>query len=168
MERRLRLDPTSGFTITSATAVRARIARLILGEQPHDATLGSVKLHPHQLSAVERLQSAIYEFNGALLSDDVGMGKTYVAIAVARQFDRKLLVAPAALGPMWQDALGKTGVDAEFMTFEALKQRPDVARSNHRRHSISSSSTKPTTSGTRAPIGTLPSSRSCAAPGFCY
>ena len=125
MERRLRLDPTSGFTITSAAAVRARIARLILGEQPHDATLGSVKLHPHQLSAVERLQSAIYEFNGALLSDDVGMGKTYVAIAVARQFDRKLLVAPAALGPMWQDALGKTGVDAEFMTFEALS-RADV------------------------------------------
>jgi hypothetical protein len=63
----------SPWTILSARAVRSRIAGLILGESGDDPRLGSVELHPHQLSAVERLQLAIDEFNGALLSYEVGM-----------------------------------------------------------------------------------------------
>jgi hypothetical protein len=87
-----------------------------------DAGLGSITLLPHQVSAVQRLHAAIDEFHGALLCDEVGLGKTYVALAVARSFSRRLVVAPAALGPMWRVALAAACVDAELETFETLSR----------------------------------------------
>lgn len=84
-------------------------------------------LQPHQLSAVARLLAALDEFNGALLCDDVGMGKTYVALAVGRKFQRFLVVAPAALKPMWRAALATTASVADIVTFEALS-RADLDR----------------------------------------
>ena len=53
-----------------------------------DARLGSVTLHPHQVSAIRRIESALEEFGGALLCDEVGMGKTFVALAVAEPVSR--------------------------------------------------------------------------------
>ena len=98
---------------------------MILREPAGDASLGSITLHPHQRSAVERLIAAIDQFNGALLCDDVGMGKTFVALAIASRFDRCLVVAPAALTAMWQAALAATGTEADLITFESLS-RADV------------------------------------------
>ncbi|MEO8580378.1 MAG: SNF2-related protein, partial [Gemmatimonadales bacterium] len=89
--------------------------------------LGSIVLQPHQLSAVARLLAALDEFNGALLCDDVGMGKTYVALAVSRKFNRFLVVTPAALEPMWRAALATTASVADLVTFEALS-RADLDR----------------------------------------
>lgn len=114
MDRRLRLE--------SAAAVKAAIARLILADSASSASVGPISLQPHQVSAIARLRSALHQFNGALLCDDVGMGKTYVATAVARQYSRCLVVAPAALASMWSDALATTGVTAEILTFEALSR----------------------------------------------
>jgi len=128
MGRQLRLNPISCVKVISPAAVRSRIARLMLGEPASDSRLGSITLHSHQMSAVERLQTAIDQFNGALLCDDVGMGKTYVAIAIARRFSRRLVVAPAALASMWQNALAATGIDAAFVTFEALSRADARAR----------------------------------------
>ena len=50
------------------------------------------------------------------------MGKTYVATAIAQQYARCLIVAPAALTSMWRDALAATGTAAEIITFEALSR----------------------------------------------
>jgi hypothetical protein len=74
----------------------------------------------------------VEHFNGALLCDEVGMGKTYVAIAVAEQYANRLIVAPAALVPMWREALSATRTVADIVTFEALS-RAD-ADDFHRRH----------------------------------
>jgi helicase-like protein/SNF2 domain-containing protein len=60
------------------------------------------------------------------------MGKTYVATAVAQQFPRCLVVVPAALLPMWRDALVATHRLAEIVTFEALS-RADMDDSRERR-----------------------------------
>lgn len=108
--------------MTSAEIVRARIARLILGEPPPDAKIGSVSLKPHQLSAVGRIERALEEFGGALLSDEVGMGKTYVAAAIGRRYSHLLVVAPASLRQMWRHALDATAVDADFVSFEQLSR----------------------------------------------
>jgi superfamily II DNA or RNA helicase len=105
--------------------VQSRIARVILGDAGDDLPLGSITLHPHQRSAIERLLASIDRFHGALLCDDVGMGKTYVAISIARRFERRLVVMPAALVSMWKAALARTATDAELITFEALS-RVDV------------------------------------------
>src|SRR5216117_3327614 len=110
--RRLRL--------ASGADVRSRIARLVLADPPPSPRIGSIALQRHQVSAVARLNAALDQFNGALLCDDVGMGKTYVATAIAQRFTRSLIVAPAALLPMWRDALIATHTIAETVTFEAL------------------------------------------------
>lgn len=82
--------------------------------------MGEITLEPHQQSAVIRLEAAIEEFGGALLSDDVGMGKTFVATAIARRYSRILVIAPAALASMWRDALAATETIAALYTFERL------------------------------------------------
>jgi SNF2 family DNA or RNA helicase len=41
-----------------------------------------------------------------LLADEVGLGKTYTALAAMRDANTLLVVAPAALAPMWENALG--------------------------------------------------------------
>jgi superfamily II DNA or RNA helicase len=112
--RRLRLAP--------AATVRSRIARLILAESSSRVSIGTISLQPHQVSAVTRLRAALEQFNGALLCDEVGMGKTYVAIAVAEQYAHSLVVAPAALVPMWREALTATRTVADIVTFEALSR----------------------------------------------
>ena len=88
-------------------------------------SLGRIELHPHQAAAVGRLNDALDRFNGALLCDEVGMGKTYVAIAVARRFANSLVVTPAALVPMWRSALEHADSRADVLTFEALS-RADI------------------------------------------
>ena len=102
--------------------MRARIARIMLGEPASARSVGAISLQPHQLTAVARIESALDEFGGALLCDEVGMGKTFVATAVARRFSRRLVVAPAALTSMWRDALAITKTNADLISFEKLSR----------------------------------------------
>jgi hypothetical protein len=101
---------------------------VVLGNPGNESALGEVILHAHQVSAVQRLHVALDLFGGALLCDDVGMGKTYVALAVAQRFTRCLVVVPAALTSMWQRALATTSIAASLMTFEALSRDDLEAR----------------------------------------
>jgi hypothetical protein len=87
-------------------------------------------LKPHQQSAVARLEAAIEELGGALLSDDVGMGKTFVATAIARRYSHILVIAPAGLASMWRDALAATETRADFLSFERLS-RTGTATASH-------------------------------------
>ena len=78
---------------------------------PHDETafsLGQITLREHQLDAVLRLRVGMREFGGALLADAVGLGKTYVALALAREFTTVHILAPATLLPMWRSAIAST------------------------------------------------------------
>ncbi|HUQ20522.1 MAG TPA: SNF2-related protein [Gemmatimonadaceae bacterium] len=120
MEREIRIE--------SAAAVKALIARKLLSAASHVSTsrLGSVELQPHQVSAVERLLPAIDEFGGALLADDVGMGKTFVSLAVARQFRKPMVIAPAALRDMWMQQSARAGLDLPFQSFELLSRKRTV------------------------------------------
>jgi superfamily II DNA or RNA helicase len=102
--------------------VRSLIARLVLAESPAQAKVGSISLQAHQISAVGRLQASLDHFGGALLCDEVGMGKTYVATAIAQRYSDCLVVAPASLTSMWRDALTVTGTAARLLTFEALSR----------------------------------------------
>ena len=105
--------------LTSIDRVRAAIASAILGRLP-PIQLGTVTLHPHQADAVARLGRTLHEHRVALLADDVGLGKTYVAIALARETVQPLILAPAALRSTWMAALDRTGVTASFISIESL------------------------------------------------
>ena len=114
------MDPA--LRIETPAVVRALIARVILGSRLHERALGSIRLHPHQSSVIERLVTALRETGGALLCDEVGMGKTFVALAIARRSERCLIVAPAGLRRMWQDALALADTAAGFVTYEQLSR----------------------------------------------
>ena len=112
--------------LEAAARVRARIAQIILGKDHTCVRLGGITLKPHQQSAVGRAEAALEEFGGVLLCDDVGMGKTFVATAIAGRFSHSLVVAPAALSSMWREALLTTETAADFVSFERLSRAASI------------------------------------------
>jgi superfamily II DNA or RNA helicase len=111
----------------SADVVRDAIARCALAE---DLTTppsiperhGSIRLRPHQIDAATRLARLLAESGGALLADEVGLGKTYVALALARDALQPVIVAPAALLPMWRAAVERVRRRATLVSFERLSR----------------------------------------------
>ncbi|HEV2641747.1 MAG TPA: SNF2-related protein, partial [Candidatus Elarobacter sp.] len=102
--------------------MRSIIARVILGDARACDRLGSVTLHPHQMIAARRLEAILDREGGALLSDVVGLGKTYTALAIAASRGPLLVIAPAVLRTMWLDAFRRAGVPGDFVSFEALSR----------------------------------------------
>jgi superfamily II DNA or RNA helicase len=102
------------------TRVRARIARAIVPEPGGHAVLGTITLRPHQREIVERVLVSIRRHRGALVADDVGSGKTFIALAVAARFARPLVVAPAVLRHTWDDAANRAHVTHTFVSVETL------------------------------------------------
>lgn len=116
MERRLSCAP--------AAVVRHVLAAAWLDAAPAGSiTLGGVVLRPHQVEAVERVRRVLASHRVALLADAVGLGKTYVALAIARDARRPVIVAPAGLRQMWADALARAELSAGFLSYEQLSRR---------------------------------------------
>jgi superfamily II DNA or RNA helicase len=103
--------------------VRARLAAAALDLPPGAAAperVGQVALHPHQRSAVARVRRALATHGGVLLADAVGLGKTWVALAVLRTARAPLVVAPAALHPMWRAAGARADAPFGLISVESL------------------------------------------------
>ncbi len=105
-----------------AAVVRARIAAHVLAAAGTTSMLGEITLHAHQLSAVDRLRELLRSERGALLADEAGLGKTYVAAALMREAKHPLLVMPASLRTMWKGALRSSGVSATMVSYSALSR----------------------------------------------
>ena len=102
--------------------IRRTIASRYLGAPLVEATLGDIQLAAHQVDAAARILTLLDAHGGALLADATGLGKTFVAIAVARRTMPALVVAPAALRNMWRESLGRAGASADIVTYEALSR----------------------------------------------
>lgn len=116
-------DEASPISPASVRDVLAVIADTVAPEPSAPPRLGSVTLHPHQREGAERIRRIIEREGGALLCDAVGIGKTYVALAVASRFDSCLVVAPAVLREMWTRAIAATAVSATIVSVESLGRR---------------------------------------------
>src|SRR3989442_208159 len=69
-------------------------------------------LAPHQVPAAERLTGILGRHGGALLADAVGLGKSYVALAVALALGEPFaLVVPAVLVRPWRRPLQRDSPD---------------------------------------------------------
>ena len=78
-------------------------------------------LAPHQSEAVERLISLLDRWGGALLADDVGLGKSWIAAEVARRLSMRVeLIVPRALLSQWRILLRQFDLDAELITHDSL------------------------------------------------
>ena len=99
------------------------MARALLpSPNEHTTRLGEVTLQQHQLLGVRRLRDVIQRHGGALLADEVGLGKTYTALGLAHHFDRAEVVAPAALRAMWHEAMSRAELPMEFVSSESLSR----------------------------------------------
>ncbi len=108
--------------IVRAAEARALIATHWLPAIEASEKLGSITLHAHQQSAIDRLRVLLREQRGALLADEAGLGKTYVAAAMMRDAVRPLIVLPAALQAMWRSALRAADVSATMVSYSALSR----------------------------------------------
>src|SRR5688572_16188388 len=74
------------------------------------------QLAEHQRDAFERILILLAGYGGALLADEAGLGKSYIAAAVAA--DRRRdgfevdVIVPATLVSQWRQTLGDFGVRA--------------------------------------------------------
>jgi len=103
----------------------ARVAAAIRGAlrgPADDAWQPPAWLLDHQRDAARRIAGALAAFGGALLADAVGLGKTYVSLAVATRHQRVTLVVPATLRVQWQDAAGPLGLRPVLVSHEALSR----------------------------------------------
>ncbi|HEX2717964.1 MAG TPA: helicase-related protein [Gemmatimonadaceae bacterium] len=101
---------------------RAAIAALLLPDDADMTPLGDITLWPRQRIAIARIVRSLEDFGGALLADDVGSGKTFVALAVARRHARPLVVAPAALRDAWLRAMARSATPLPFVSIESLSR----------------------------------------------
>lgn len=83
-------------------------------------------LLPHQTAAARRLAAALDIFGGALLADAVGLGKSYVALALATRYPNLTLVVPAALRTQWTTLAANRGIHVRLVTHEALSRQVRV------------------------------------------
>ena len=121
-----------------AHALCAYIANTFLQQQSPNSNrlrqLGTVSLHDHQLDAAQRITQTIAQFGGSLLADTVGLGKTFVALAVAREYPHTHVIAPATLLPMWREAVATTASsNVTLHSLQTLSRRPLLPCKHHTR-----------------------------------
>jgi superfamily II DNA or RNA helicase len=121
LDEPLALLLTAGPEVAVETACRAA-ARALL-DLPARVPRTPPWLAPHQIPACERLLAILDRFGGAVLADAVGLGKSYVAMAIARVLDAPLtVVVPAVLLPQWRSLMDRLGVSGGLRTHESLSR----------------------------------------------
>jgi superfamily II DNA or RNA helicase len=84
-------------------------------------------LADHQNDAVTRVLRLLETRGGAILADEVGLGKSFVAAEVIRRFGGGAeLIVPAALVPQWRETLARFDADARILTHDAIVRDPFV------------------------------------------
>jgi len=109
-------------------AVAARAARALLDLPEVAPEAWPAWLAPHQMAAALRLHAIVARHGGALLADAVGLGKSYIALAVAlARREPFALVVPAVLAPQWRALLARHGANAPILTHESLSRPSAVS-----------------------------------------
>ncbi|MFI5207079.1 MAG: helicase-related protein [Gemmatimonadales bacterium] len=110
------------------TVARATLAGLL---EPLESALPAEPLPewllPHQADAVLRARGILARFGGVLVADGVGLGKTYIGLALAA-LERShgggaVAFVPAATVPEWRDAAAAVAVPLAVHSHTALARR---------------------------------------------
>ncbi|HZS77277.1 MAG TPA: helicase-related protein [Ktedonobacteraceae bacterium] len=97
-----------------------------LDSQPDSAaTRSAVELSEFQEDAVKKARRILARYDGVMIADSVGLGKTWIGKKLLEDFAyhlryKALVICPAALQKMWQDELYNAGIMARIVTQEML------------------------------------------------
>ncbi len=110
------------------TRARAVLAHACLGPLSCER-LGEITLREDQRDTIRRATRMIAAHGGCVIGEEVGRGKTFVALALARDWRRALVVAPAILRETWRVAAVRAEVTTCFISHESLSRgtKPDEA-----------------------------------------
>ena len=131
-------DPLFPALTTARMRPPAETARVVLAGmlEPLESHGSTPRLPawllPHQADAVGRARAILSRFGGVLIADGVGLGKTFIALALA-QLERDvggeaIGLVPASLTTEWRRASDATGVPLTLASHAMLARRaPAVA-----------------------------------------
>lgn len=79
-----------------------------------------ITLHPHQKRHLEALIAVMKAWGAALDASDTGTGKTYVALALAKQMgvEAPLVLCPKSVAPSWRSVAHQMGLEPEVVGYE--------------------------------------------------
>ncbi len=83
-------------------------------------------LYPFQRKAVRAAQRVLKHWRGVILADEVGLGKSYEALALARELGREVwLTCPTHLIPQWRALAKKFNAEVTVVSHARLSRGSD-------------------------------------------
>jgi hypothetical protein len=96
-----------------------------LGEDSSELGRSAVDLAEFQDDAVKKARRILARYDGVLIADSVGLGKTWIGKKLLEDFayhrrQKAVVVCPASLREMWQNELGSATIAAQVVGMEEL------------------------------------------------
>ena len=96
-----------------------------LGEDSPELGRSAVDLAEFQDDAVKKVRRILARYDGVLIADSVGLGKTWIGKKLLEDFayhrrQKALVICPASLRGMWRKELAGATIAAEVVGMEAL------------------------------------------------
>jgi len=98
-----------------------------LGVEIETAVRSAVDLTEFQVDAVKKARKVLSRYDGVLIGDSVGLGKTWIGKKLLEDYAyhqrmKALVVCPASLRKMWKDELQEATIAATILSQEELGQ----------------------------------------------
>jgi superfamily II DNA or RNA helicase len=89
------------------------------------ATRSTVELSEFQEDAVKKARKILARYDGVIIADSVGLGKTWIGKKLLEDYAyhlryKAVVICPAALKKMWENELFQSGITARIVTQEIL------------------------------------------------
>lgn len=89
------------------------------------STRSAVELAEFQEDAVKKARKILLRYDGVMIADSVGLGKTWIGKKLLEDFayhlrQKALVICPAALREMWERELGHASISGKILSQEAL------------------------------------------------
>lgn len=96
-----------------------------LGDEAPAATRSAVELSEFQEDAVKRARKILSRYDGVMVADSVGLGKTWIGKKLLEDYayhlrQKALVVCPASLREMWERELGEATISGTVLSQEEL------------------------------------------------
>ena len=91
----------------------------------YDVTRSAIELAQFQEDAVKKARKIMARYNGVIVADSVGLGKTWIGKKLMEDYayhmrQKALVICPAGLRDMWKKELGQAAIHADYVSQEEL------------------------------------------------